>query len=144
MSEENKLKFKKFYETTNDVIFLDGLQGCGKAFSASIIGGMHGVENSRYNNVFEHLSQLHYFNKISYDGCSAIFKIYADKDQYGNLIGRETNFRWSDKSGIFNNPRTFTSIKRIFSNDGDHIMKLINDKNLALLILSHNILLTPQ
>jgi hypothetical protein len=75
--------------------------------------------------------------KIEADAADTLLKIYADLSQYNNLIGREVNLRWNDASGPSNNTDTFKYILRMFSKEGDTIVKDINERNLALNILSH-------
>ncbi|MFM8522458.1 MAG: hypothetical protein ACKOBK_10200, partial [Acidimicrobiaceae bacterium] len=67
-------------------------------------------------------------------------KIYADLSQYNNLIGREVNLRWSDDSGLRNNPGSLTYLKRLFHPGGDIVAEQISRENLALLIASHELI----
>jgi len=67
-------------------------------------------------------------------------KIYADLSQYNNLIGREVNLRWSDDSGLRNNPGSLTYLKRLFHPGGDNVAEKISKENLALLIASHELI----
>jgi hypothetical protein len=74
------------------------------------------------------------------DAATAFLKIYADLSQYNNLIGREVNLRWSDDSGLRNNPGSLTYLKRLFHPGGDNVAEKISKENLALLIASHELI----
>ena len=74
------------------------------------------------------------------DAATAFLKIYADLSQYNNLIGREVNLRWSDDSGLRNNPGSLTYLKRLFHPGGDNVAERISKENLALLIASHELI----
>jgi len=56
------------------------------------------------------------------------------------MIGRHTNFRYKDGSGVFHNPNSWEYIKRIFGPDGDIIIDKINNKKRILTIGSHNLI----
>jgi hypothetical protein len=68
-----------------------------------------------------------------------LLKIYADHTQYNNLIGREVNLRWSDDTGLRNNPGSLLYFGRLFQKGGDSVIEVINSNNLAMLIASHGL-----
>ena len=137
-------QLKKFNPFSNDIIFIDGLWGTGKSIIAPIVGSMEGVEKQKIEHIYEYLCVLRYLNKIEPDAVEVMLKTYADLSQYNNLIGREVNLRWNDDSGPRNNPNSIRYIKRIFGKEGDSVVEEINQKNLALLVMSHMVLPTSQ
>lgn len=136
LSKENTFK--------NDIIFIDGMWGSGKSMIAPIIGAMEGVEKQKIEGIYEYLCILINLNKIEVNAAQSLLRIYADMSQYDNLVGREVNFRWHDDSGIRNNPNSFRYIKRLFSEEGNTVVQNINEKNLALNIMSHMIAQVSQ
>ena len=134
------LDLKHFNSFTNDIIVVDGFWGGGKSVVTSLIGSMTGVEKKKVEHVYEYICIANAAKKMDPDAATAFLKIYADLSQYNNLIGREVNLRWSDDSGLRNNPGSLTYIKRLFSQDGDDVAEKISTKNLALLIASHELL----
>jgi hypothetical protein len=68
---------------------------------------------------------------MSDDAAKTLLKIYADTTQYNNLIGREVNLRWSDDTGLRNNPGSLSYFGRLFHKGGDSVIDVINSKNLA-------------
>ena len=136
------MNIRKFNHFTNDVIVIDGLWGCGKSLLFPIIFGMNDVEKAKINYNYEWLCQMVYLGKLDSNAAKGLLQIYADVDQYHNLIGREVNIRRTDETGFNNNPGSFRYIKRILSStEGDKIADKINQNNLALHLMSHMILL---
>ena len=134
------LDLKHFNSFTNDIIVVDGFWGGGKSVVTSIIGSMTRVEKKKVEHVYEYVCIAHSTGKMNTDAASAFLKIYADLSQYNNLIGREVNLRWSDDSGLRNNPGSLTYLKRLFHAGGDNIADQISERNLALLIASHELI----
>ena len=134
------LDLKHFNSFTNDMIVVDGFWGGGKSVVTSIIGSMARVEKKKVEHVYEYVCIAHSTGKMNTDAASAFLKIYADLSQYNNLIGREVNLRWSDDSGLRNNPGSLTYLKRLFHPGGDGIADQISERNLALLIASHELI----
>ena len=134
------LDLKHFNSFSNDIIVVDGFWGGGKSVVTSLVGSMTGVEKKKVEHVYECVCIAHAAQKMNHDAATAFLKIYADLSQYNNLIGREVNLRWSDDSGLRNNPGSFTYIRRLFKSDGDSVAEKISKENLALLIASHELL----
>ena len=134
------LDLKHFNSFTNDIIVVDGFWVGGKSVVTSIIGSMARVEKKKVEHVYEYVCIAHSTGKMNTDAASAFLKIYADLSQYNNLIGREVNLRWSDDSGLRNNPGSLTYLKRLFHPGGDGIADQISERNLALLIASHELI----
>jgi hypothetical protein len=134
------LDLKHFNSFTNDIIVVDGFWGGGKSVVTSIIGSMARVEKKKVEHVYEYVCIAHSTGKMNTDAASAFLKIYADLSQYNNLIGREVNLRWSDDSGLRNNPGSLAYLKRLFHPGGDSVADQISERNLALLIASHELI----
>ncbi|MCW7497025.1 hypothetical protein ND860_10840 [Leptospira levettii] len=149
MLEKNKRNpYECFLEKrntfSNDIIFIDGLWGTGKSLLGPIISGMNGVEKVKVESIYEYVSWLFHLGKIDLDGGLWMLKTYADTSQYHNLIGREINLRWSDDTGLGNSLNKLGLIRRLFGNEGDSKVKEINEKNLALTVMSHMLILAPE
>ena len=134
------LDLKHFNSFANDIIVVDGFWGGGKSVVTSLIGSMTGVEKKKVEHVYEYVCIAHSARKMDRDAATAFLKIYADLSQYNNLIGREVNLRWSDDSGLRNNPGSLTYLKRLFHPGGDNVAEKISKENLALLIASHELI----
>ena len=133
------LELKHYNSFTNDVIIVDGFWGGGKSVVTSIVGSLSGVEKKKVDGIYEYICITHSVGKMSDDAAETLLKIYADHTQYNNLIGREVNLRWSDDTGLRNNPGSLAYFGRLFHRGGDSVIDVINSKNLALLIASHGL-----
>ncbi|MFM8002016.1 MAG: hypothetical protein ACKPAJ_06340, partial [Actinomycetota bacterium] len=134
------LELKHLNSFTNDIIVVDGFWGGGKSIVTSMIGSLTGVEKKKVEHVYEYVCIAHAAGKMNHDAAIAFLKIYADLSQYNNLIGREVNLRWSDDSGLRNNPGSLMYLRRLFHPGGDEVATIISKENLALLIASHELI----
>ena len=133
------LELKLHNSFTNDVIIVDGFWGGGKSVITSIVGSLTGVEKKKVDGIYEYLCITHSVGKMSDDAAKTMLRIYADNTQYNNLIGREVNLRWSDDTGLRNNPGSLLYFGRLFHKGGDSVIEIINSNNLAMLIASHGL-----
>ncbi len=137
---ETDMTFRTVDDFRNDVIVLDGLWGSGKSLLSPLISGMDRVEKIKVNYNYEYICQLNHLGKIETDAAVVLLQISAAVDQYNNLIGRDTNIRWTDDSGIANHPHAFRYLRRAFGPEGDAVVEQINGNNLAVSLLTHMIL----
>ena len=105
---------------------------------------MDGVERAKIEGIYEYISWLHYLGKIEDSGATWMLRTYADSSQYHNLIGRETNLRWSDDTGLGNATNRLAHLLRLFKGEGDTVVDEINDNNLAFCAMSHMLMLAPE
>jgi hypothetical protein len=123
----------------NDVIVVDGMWGSGKSLLSSIVGSLERVEKKRIDHIFEYLLIGVSLGHVTAEFTRKMIRLYADLDQYNNLIGREVNLRVNDDSGFRNTPRSFRYVLRLFGAEGDQVVDHINQENLALLLLTHHV-----
>jgi len=124
---------------SHDVIIVDGLWGSGKSILSSLIGSLDGVEKKRIDHIFEYIAVGASLGKVSADFAKVLINIYTDLDQYNNLVGREVNLRFNDDSGFRNTPGSSRYLKRLIGGEGDSVVDVINDQNLALLLVTHHV-----
>ena len=124
----------------NQVVFLDGLTGTGKTMLAPILSTFSRVEIQRIEHIYEHICALRYLNRIEQDAAIEMVQMYLDLACYNVMIGRESNFRWKDLSGVMSNPGGWNYVRRLFQPDGDPVMERINQSQPILQIVSHQIL----
>lgn len=135
-----QLPVRKFGDFGNDVVFVDGNWGSGKAILTSLLACFEGVEKKKVEHVYEYLCVLRHLGRVEEDAAIALLRIYADLSQYNNRIGREVNLRWRDDSGLRNSPGALDYVRRLRRRDGDHIAAEIRDRNLALNVATHELL----
>ena len=122
------------------IVFIDGQPGCGKTMLSPIISAFDRVELLNYAFEVEFICRLFYFGKIDGDAATAMVRMLVDHKLYQTMMGRETNFRYSDLSSVFKNPHPWRYIKRIFQ-EGDLIVpdRIKNDRPI-LSLTTHDLL----
>jgi len=126
----------------NDIVFIDGLWGCGKSLIGPIIAGMEKVEKPTVSSIFENISILLNKNKISFDAADTLFKIYLDEFTYHNQLGRNINLRMYDDSGVKNNPNFIKDFKKLFVRDIDLESNKFNETLIS--VMGHMVLISSD
>lgn len=132
--------YKRKNKLCKEVVFIDGMWGTGKAILAPVLGSFEKVEKQMINHTFEYICALNNYDKISNIDARSLIQVTADVLLFDSMISRNANFRPDDISGIFNNPYTFRSFKRLFKSGDDTITEEIISEKSMLQIMSHNIL----
>ena len=96
------------------IVIVDGLPGCGKTMISPIVASFVRVELLNYAFEIEFICRLKELNKITGDATISLIKMFTDHKLYQTMMGRETNFRYSDISSVFNNPFPLRYLKGYF------------------------------
>lgn len=123
-----------------NIVFTDGISGTGKSMMASIVSSYSRVELVKYEHIYGYLSVLDSMKKIDRDAAIFLMRMYADISLFNSMISRDTNFRLSDLSGVFENPNAFRYLRRLFYKDGNAVLERIRRLNPTLHIMTHHIL----
>ena len=83
------------------IVFVDGLWGCGKTMLSPIVAAFDRVELMTYAYEVEQICSLFYLNRISRDATLTMIRALTDRQLYDTMMGRSTNFRFSDLSSAF-------------------------------------------
>jgi hypothetical protein len=126
----------------NDIVFIDGLWGCGKALIGPIIAGMEKVEKPTISTIFENISILLNKNKITFDAADTLFKVYLDELTYHNQLGRNINLRMHDVTGVLNNPNSIKDFKKLLIKDID--LNSNSFKETIISIMGHMVLISSD
>lgn len=122
------------------VVFVNGIPGCGKTLLSSIISSLDRLELEKYNYPLECACQMHFLGKIDPAAAVSMIKILCDIDLYQMMMSRETNFRYSDLSGVFNNPHPWRYLKRLFGPGDKAVLGIIEQERPILNMVTHNLL----
>ena len=122
------------------IVFVDGQPGCGKTMLSPIISALDRVELLTYAFEVEFICRLFYLNKIDSDASIAMVSMLTDHKLYQTMMGRETNFRYSDLSSVFRDAHPGRYIKRIFQKGDMAIPDRINKINPILNLTTHDLL----
>ena len=90
---------------------------------------MDRTESLIYPYEIQWLSSFFYASKIDENSYIEFLKIYADNTTYNSMMGRNSNFRYSDISSVLQSKNKLEYIKRIFSKGDNFILPKIKLKN---------------
>ena len=71
------------------VVFVDGIEGCGKTMLAPIVAAMDRVELLTYAYEIENLCSLSHLDKIEPDAAAAMISLLADLQLYNSMQSRD-------------------------------------------------------
>ena len=108
-----------------NVVIIDGYRGCGKTLFGPIISSLDRVEILNFAFEIEFICRLYKLNKITKDATDALTKMFIDHKLYQTMMGRETNFRYSDLSSVFNYSEPLKYFKRIFKKRRSEVPSVI-------------------
>lgn len=88
----------------------------------------------------EWIAKLYMMNKVSKDAAKSLISMFSDQKLYQTMMGRDTNFRYSDLSSVFNNPFSLKYFARIFSEGDRSIPKKIKKEKPIMSFTTHDLL----
>ena len=137
---------KKGVSFNNKIVFINGFGASGKTMLSPIISSMDRVESPVFPYEIQWISSFLYSSKMDEKSYAEFIRQYCDNTIYNLTMGRNSNFRFSDISSIFQSPKRFKFLKRIFekgdnaSVDEIKIKKpIINFTSSALLLFINEI-----
>jgi len=122
------------------VIIIDGQPGSGKTMLSPIISSMERVELLSYAFEIEFICRLFYLRKIDSDAAIAMVKMLVDHKLYQTMMGRDTNFRYSDLSSVFKDSNPWRYFQRIFQKGDMEIPERIKNEKPILNLTTHDLL----
>ena len=127
-------------QLTEKIVIVDGQPGCGKTMLSPIIASMERVELLSYAFEIEFICRLFHLNKIDNDAAIAMVRVLADHKLYQTMMGRDTNFRYSDLSSVFQDSNPWRYFKRIFQKGDLVIPERIKNERPILNLTTHDLL----
>jgi len=122
------------------IVIVDGQGGCGKTMLSPIIAAMDRVEIMNFAFEIEFICRLFSFNKITEDAAVAMVRMIADHKLYQTMMGRETNFRFSDLSSVFRDSNPWRYFRRIFQEGDQKVPEKIRREKPILHLTTHDLL----
>lgn len=123
------------------VVCVGGQPGCGKSLMNFIIGSFANVEIHKYNYALEYICSLHVLGKLDDGTATAMVEMLTDLDLYNMMMSRETNFRPSDCSSVFQNPGCWRYLRRLFQPGDAAVVERIKAEQPILHLMIHNLLI---
>jgi len=136
----NSLKPSRKNILIEQLVLIDGQAACGKGALAPLIASMERVELLNFSPQIENICGLRYLEKIDNDSLETMIKLEIDLVLYETMMGRNTNFRFSDQSSAFNDVNFFEYIKRLFRQGDKIIPKKIKEEKPILYFMTHAML----
>jgi hypothetical protein len=124
----------------NKVIVIDGLVGGGKGLLSSVVSSIPRVEMFVHRSNIEQICSMYHLKNITLSGAISLIKTWVDEDFYNLSMSRNVNFRFSDLSSVFKDPRTIRHWVRLFQNtkDGAGAINKIIEENRVLNLMTHS------
>jgi hypothetical protein len=120
------------------VIFVDGITRAGKSMLGPILSTFEGIELERMEESIEHVACLYRMGKLSRDAAIAAVRLQADRYLYESLIGRNTNFRFTDHSGVWRSSHPWRYLRRLWMNDGPAVVARLRAEHPAFQNMTHD------
>ena len=123
------------------IVLVDGITRAGKSLLGPILGSLDRVEIERVEAIFEYIALLYGMGKIARDAAVELLQLEADTKLYESSIGRNTNFRRTDHSSVFNNPFKLSYFKRLFRAEGQPTLEDVQRERRIFQVQTHDTLL---
>jgi hypothetical protein len=143
MDKNNTIQVTKIIrqnQLTEKIVIVDGQAGSGKTMLSPIISSMKRVELLSYAFEVEWICRLFHLNKIEEDAAIALIKMLVDQKLYQTMMGRDTNFRYTDLSSAFQDSNPLRYFKRIFGEGDIVIPERIRNQKPILNLTTHALL----
>jgi len=122
------------------VVLVDGLTRSGKSILGPILATLSNVEIERIEPIYEYIAYLDSAEKITRDAAVTMLRIHADTHLFDCRLGRNSNFRYSDHSSVFNTPYFLRFLKRVFLKDVGEELKNVQSQRPYFQVQTHDIL----
>ena len=133
-------KLHRRQHLAENVVFVDGISGCGKSMISPVLSSLQRGELWMLNHIFEYSLIMHSLGLMSLDATETMIKMFIDHDSYNLMIGRNINTRSSDDSSIQKNKMYEIYQKRINEPDGDIIIDKMKKEKPINFFMTHYIL----
>jgi hypothetical protein len=140
MQFNKEIKVIRQKQLNEKIVIVDGQPGCGKTMLSPIITTFQRVELLSYAFEVEFICRLYHLKKIDIDAAIAMVRMLLDFKLYQTMMGRDTNFRYSDLSSVFNDANPWRYFKRIFQKGDMIVPERIKNERPILNITTHDLL----
>lgn len=129
---------KRILQTS--LVVLDGLTGTGKTMFAPLLASYQGIQNPRFEYLFEYICVASEFGKMDVDASNVLLNLLADSKYYDGAISRDVNFRPTDLSGVFSNGNGWKYLQQLFLPDGSSALLRLNKDKSKLFFVTHQLI----
>ena len=118
-------------------LLVEGVSRSGKFLLGNLLAGIEGIEGIQWVGMVEQLVHLYHLGHIEREALKAIILIQFDNLAYQRMIGRNLNFRYDDKTSIYNSPNPKAFLERCLGADGEVVVDFVKANNLCFSFLIH-------
>ena len=136
----------------SDIVFVAGPTRAGKIILCKIISSLERSENIRVDHLTEQLPVMERLGELSESACICLLRYSIHFMTYDNYLGRNSNFKSSDFTSIWNTPNPRLFFERLSMNkhsygdsvEGDNAIENIKKSKLFFLMMIHYIQLRQK
>ena len=122
------------------VVFVDGIEGCGKTMLSPIVSALDRTELLTYAYELEHIVSLNYLGKLTDDATEAMISMLVDLQLYNTMQSRGINFRPGDLSSVFRSADPLRYVNRLFQPGDAAAAERIAAQKPILLLTTHRMI----
>jgi len=138
-NKETPISYKVFRENClKNIVTVTGTVQSGKSMVGPIVCSLEKAENYRTDFVLEQVPMLHNLKTINEEAAVFLLRYGLDLMQYDNMLGRNTNFRYSDFSSIWFTKDPSLFYKRLMMKEGECVFERIEKERPMFVLNFHN------
>lgn len=126
------------------LVVVDGIPGCGKTMLSRILSSLSTVEKISYSLEIQDYCHLFDFDLLSLENSGQSIRTQLNYLLYNQMMGRNTNYRYSDISSVFQNLNKIANIKRLFSKGDECIPERIAKEKPIFHLATHGVAAISQ
>ena len=134
------INYRVYENIAKNLLFIDGITRCGKSLFSGIIPSLERVEHINFFALLEQVVPAISFGTLDARYARTLIQFYLNELVYNVRIARNTNFRYSDQTGIFNYKKPEVYLKRLSCEEGDKIVEDLRDTNRIIPFQTHDML----
>jgi len=124
----------------NNLVAVTGLSRSGKSMLAPIVSSLNRSENLQTDYTLEQFPVLNHLGLMSEHIAIYLMRYMVNLKIYDNQIGRNSNFRFTDWTSIWNTPDPRQYLRRLIKDEGDSVFENIKEENQINVYMFHNVL----
>ena len=124
----------------NNLVAVTGISRSGKSMLAPIVSSLNRSENLQTDYTLEQFPVLNHLGLMSEHIAIYLMRYMVNFKIYDNQIGRNSNFRFTDWTSIWNTPDPRQYLRRLIKDEGDSVFENIKEENQINVYMFHNVL----
>ena len=124
----------------NNLVAVTGISRSGKSMLAPIVSSLNRSENLQTDYTLEQFPVLNHLGLMSEHIAIYLMRYMVNFKIYDNQIGRNSNFRFTDWTSIWNTSDPRQYLRRLIKEEGDSVFENIKEENQINVYMFHNVL----